>query len=64
MEEEKSLKKLILDNLNGTINKMSLKIGVSRFTLDSIVKDKPQKPNIFTIKKICDYFGVNYQEYI
>lgn len=57
------LKDLINDKLDIPIRQFSKEIGVSRQTIYNILKGvKDIKIN--TLKKICEYFGVDYHEYI
>lgn len=56
------LKDLINERME-TLAKLSEKSGVTRQTLDNIMKGKGT-PSLLTVKKICAYFGVDYKDYI
>lgn len=57
------LKDLILDRLDVSIVKLSEKTGVTRQTIANILNED-HKPSLLTTKKICEYFKVNFREYI
>lgn len=56
------LKDLINERME-TLAKLSEKSGVSRQTLQNILKDKG-KPSLLTVKKLCVYFGVDYKKFL
>ena len=59
------IKDLILDNLNMSIRKFCKEVGLSRTTIDYILNDENKHElNLLTIKKICNYFGADYKDYI
>lgn len=57
------LKDLILDRLEVSVSQFCREIGLSRQTIDNIIKDR-HTPSLPTTKKICKYFGVDFKEFI
>ncbi len=57
------LKELITDKLTISINRFSKEIGISRQTIYKIFADKCT-PSVLTVKKICEFFGEDYHDYI
>lgn len=57
------LKRLIEDNAVVSLRELEKDIGVCRQTLGSILNGK-HKPTVLTVKKICNYFKVNYRDYL
>lgn len=57
------LKELILDRLEVSVSQFCREIGLSRPTINNIIKGK-HKPSLLTTKKICKYFGVEWKDYI
>lgn len=58
------LASLILDNLEISIRKFCKEIKISRPTIDNIINNKDHEPTLLTIKKICNYFHVEYKDYL
>ena len=59
------LKDLILDRTMITMEQLCKEIKVSRQTIYNIIGEKENyKPSLLTIKRICNYFGENYKDYI
>lgn len=61
--KKKSLKDLINDRLLISLRKFEKEVGLSRQTIYSIMHDN-HKPTELTTKIICDYFEVDYKEYL
>lgn len=57
------LKDLINDKLTISINRFSKEIGISRQTIYKIFAGKCT-PSVLTVKKICEFFGEDYHDYI
>ena len=67
------LKDLIINNLEVPASVFCRQINISRQTYTNIInnsnnyarKDKKSyKPRLFIVKKICNYFGVDFKDYI
>lgn len=62
------LKELILERLEVSVSQFCREIGLSRTTIDNIMnnyeKSPGKAPSRLTIKKICNYFGVDFKEFI
>lgn len=58
----KNIKDLINDRTI-TLTELAEKAGVTRQTLNNIIKDKV-KPSLLVTRKICAAFGVDYKDYI
>lgn len=56
------LKDLLYERLCLTKKGFCKKVNISRPTLDKIFKG--EQPSLSTIKKICDFFGVDPKNYI
>lgn len=56
------LKDLINDRTI-TLTELAEKAGVTRQTLNNIIKDKA-KPSLLVTRKICAYYKVDYKDYI
>lgn len=59
MQELKDL----LNERDVTLEELAQKVGVTRQTLHNIKKGIGS-PSLLTIKRICDYFGKDYKEYL
>ena len=46
-----------------TVSSLAYSCGMDRSTIYSILGEKSQKPEIATIKKICDGFGITLGEF-
>lgn len=57
------LKMLINDRLLISMRQFEKESGVSRQTVYNLMHDK-KKPSVLTVKKICDYFKVDFKDYI
>lgn len=58
------LNKLIIDKLNESQGSFCEKVGISRQTLYNILNKKGYQPRLITIKRICNYFKVDFHNYI
>lgn len=58
------LKNLIIDKLEIPVYKFCKEIQVSRPTIENIMKTNEFTPSLITIKKICNYFNVDFHDYI
>ena len=50
--------KQLCDQKNMTISALAYSCGMDRSTIYSILGEKSQKPEIATVKRICDGFGI------
>lgn len=57
------LKDLINDRLMISMRQFEKEAGVTRQTVYNLMHDK-KKPSVLTVKKICDYFKVDFKDYI
>lgn len=57
------LKELITEKLEISVSQFCKQAGVSRQTIDYILKGE-HEPRLDTIKKICKYFKVDFHDYI
>ena len=57
------IKDLILDNLKISQRKFCKEIGISRQTIYKIINGRGT-PTILTIKRICEYFDVDWKDYV
>lgn len=57
------LKTLINDCLMISMRQFEKESGVSRQTVYNLMHDK-KKPSVLTVKKICDYFKVDFKDFI
>lgn len=61
--DNSKITKLIEDNLTVSLRQFSKEVGISRQCLYNITENK-SAPTIATIKKICEYFKVDYHDYV
>ena len=47
-----------------TLNKLYNNSSVTQFTINNIVSGRNRSTTIFTIKKLCDGFGISIQEFL
>lgn len=59
----KQLKDLIENRLMISIRQFAKETGISRHTIAHILNGEG-KPSLLTVKKICNYFQVDWHEYI
>ena len=68
-----NLKNLILEKINEPVGDFCKNAKISRQTYQNIMNGdngykskngKSYKPDLFTIKKICTYFGVDFKDYL
>lgn len=59
----KDLSELIIQEQEMSLAKLAEKIGVSRVVLSYII-NKKHEPSLPIVKKICNYFKVDFHEYI
>lgn len=59
------IKNLIQDNLEIPVSQFCTKVKINRTTIVNVLNGTYKSElRLLTIKKICDYFKVNYKEYI
>lgn len=64
MKNKKTIKDLLLNNLEETQTEFCKKLKISRQTLYNIINKEDYSLSFLTIKKICKYFNVDYHDYI
>lgn len=63
-QNTQKLADLILSKLEISIRKFCKEIKISRPTIDNIINDRNHEPTLLTVKKICNYFEVDYKDYL
>ena len=59
------IRQLILDNIDESVASFCRNSGVNRTTVQQIIKGKyTQKLSNLSLKRICNYFGVDWKKYL